>query len=160
MHNPALTRMTFLELFFYYFLNIVLDLSSTDFGTNLPPNLAPKSTKNRLKRVPNSKTTCIMFSMTFLIDLEASWVEFWKVLGLKLKAKLFENVYIYIYRCYGPTLPRFWSLPRKNLGSCPILSASQGEWSFPRKSLGSFPLLSAYVQHGLGKSSAPLSKQG
>ena len=72
--------MTFLELFFCYFLNIVLDPSWADFGTNLPPILAPKSTKNRPKRAPNSKPTCIIFSIPCLIDfgrlLDRIWVGF------------------------------------------------------------------------------------
>ena len=39
-----------------------------DFLVNLPANLAPKSTQIRAKRGSNTKPTCIIFSIPFLID--------------------------------------------------------------------------------------------
>ena len=58
--------------FFDHFFDIVLGPQFSRFwcqlGSNLPPNLAPKSTQIRAKRGPNTKPTCIIFSIPFLID--------------------------------------------------------------------------------------------
>ena len=90
--RAALACMTFLELFFCYFLNIVLDPSWTDFGPNLAPNLAPKSTKNRSKRVPNSKPTCIMFSIPFLIDFGSLLGRFLEGFGPQVECQVDQKI--------------------------------------------------------------------
>ena len=59
--------------------------------SNLLPYLGPKSTQIRPKRAPNSKPTCMMFSMPCFIDFGTYLVDFWKVWGGKLSAKLTEK---------------------------------------------------------------------
>ena len=93
LHNLAQPCMTFLELFFCYFLNIVLDPSWADFGTNLPPNLAPKSTKNRSKRAPNSKPTCIIFSIPFLIDFGSLLGRILEGFGPQVEGQVDQKIY-------------------------------------------------------------------
>ena len=71
-------------LFFDHFFDIVLGPQFSRFwcqlGSNLPPNLAAKSTQIRAKRDPNTKPSCIIFSIPCLIDfgrlLDRIWVGF------------------------------------------------------------------------------------
>ena len=77
----ASSRVDFLKPFLCYFVDIVWGRHFSGFWcqlrSDLPANLARKSTKIRPKRCPNSKPTCILFSMAFLSILEASWPDFW-----------------------------------------------------------------------------------
>ena len=95
----ALTRAPLLNVFFRHSLFYSWDCFFFRFwcqlGSNLPPNLVPKSTKNRPKRVPNSKPTCIIFSMPFLSILGTSWLDFLLVLAAKLKPKLTKKSIIW-----------------------------------------------------------------
>ena len=71
-------------LFFDHFFDIVLGPQFSRFwcqlGSNLPPNLAAKSTQIRPKRDPNPLPSCIIFSIPSLIDfgrlLDRIWVGF------------------------------------------------------------------------------------
>lgn len=70
--NSWITPDHSLDIFFDGFFDIVLEPQFFRFWyqleSNLPPNLAPKSTQIRAKRGPNTKPTCIIFSIPFLID--------------------------------------------------------------------------------------------
>ena len=73
-------------------MNIVLDPSWTDFGTNLPPNLVQESTKNHPKGAPNSKPTCIMFSVPFLIDFGSLLDRFLEGFGAQVECQVDQKI--------------------------------------------------------------------
>ena len=66
-----------------------------DLGSNLPANLASKSTQNRPKSHPNFKPTCIMFSIAFFTDFGSIFGRFWWIFGPKLRAKLIKKSIIW-----------------------------------------------------------------
>ena len=86
--------------FFGHFFDIVLRPQFSRFwcqlGSNLPPNLAPKSTQIRAKRGPNTKPTCIIFSIPCLIDfgrlLDRIWVGFGCQVGRPRHQKSIKSV--------------------------------------------------------------------
>ena len=78
--------------FFDHFFDIVLGLQFSRFwcqlGSNLPANLAPKSTQIRSKRGPNTKPTCIIFSIPFLIDFGSLLGRFLEGLGPQVECQV------------------------------------------------------------------------
>ena len=86
--------------FFDDFLDIVLGPQFFRFwcqlGSNLPPNLAAKSTQIRAKRDPNTKPSCIIFSIPCLIDfgrlLDRIWVGFGCQVGRPRHQKSIKSV--------------------------------------------------------------------
>ena len=53
-------------------------------GSNLGPKKPPKSRKIYKKGI----ISCMLFLIDFLLILGASWVDFWWILGAKLRVKL------------------------------------------------------------------------
>ena len=57
-------------------------------GLNMVPTWGPRGFQNREKSMKKGIISWTLFLINILLFLGASWVDFWWILGAKLKAKL------------------------------------------------------------------------